>query len=310
MKSVAGVYTSLQQLIRLQHKARGFSFLPKQPIHSLLAGRHASRLRGRGLNFEEIRHYLPGDDIRNVDWKVTARTKKPHTKVFTEERDRATLLITDQRISMFFGSQVNMKSVTAAELAALAAWRVISAGDRVGAIVFNDHDMQTIKPQHSNDSVMNILNTLVEKNHALNVSASTQTNPGMLNQTLSHALRLAKHDFLICIISDFDGADEESKRLITLLSQHNDVIAALIYDELETTLPESEKLLVSDGKLQLEINTNEGSFRENFSDEFSQRLNIIKETLLKREIPVLTINTVDGVAEQVRHILGYSPKIN
>ena len=310
MKSVAGVYTSLQQLIRLQHKARGFSFLPKQPIHSLLAGRHASRLRGRGLNFEEIRHYLPGDDIRNVDWKVTARTKKPHTKVFTEERDRATLLITDQRISMFFGSQVNMKSVTAAELAALAAWRVISAGDRVGAIVFNDHDMQTIKPQHSNDSVMNILNTLVEKNHALNVSASTQTNPGMLNQALSHALRLAKHDFLICIISDFDGADEESKRLITLLSQHNDVIAALIYDELETTLPESEKLLVSDGKLQLEINTNEGSFRENFSDEFSQRLNIIKETLLKREIPVLTINTVDGVAEQVRHILGYSPKIN
>ena len=310
MKSVAGVYTSLQQLIKLQQKARGFSFLPKQPIHSLLAGRHASRLRGRGLNFEEIRHYLPGDDIRNVDWKVTARTKKPHTKVFTEERDRATLLITDQRISMFFGSQVNMKSVTAAELAALAAWRVISAGDRVGAIVFNDHDMQTIKPQRSNDSVMNILNTLVEKNHALNVSTSTLTNPGMLNTALSHALRLAKHDFLICIISDFDGADEESKRLITLLSQHNDVIAALIYDELETALPESEKLLVSDGKLQLEINTNESSFREKFSHEFSQRLNIIKETLLKREIPVLTINTVDGVAEQVRHILGYSPKIN
>lgn len=310
MKSVAGVYTSLQQLIKLQQKARGFSFLPKQPIHSLLAGRHASRLRGRGLNFEEIRHYLPGDDIRNVDWKVTARTKKPHTKAFTEERDRPTLLITDQRISMFFGSQVNMKSVTAAELAALAAWRVISAGDRVGAIVFNDHDMQTIKPQRSNDSVMNILNTLVEKNHALNVSTSTLTNPGMLNTALSHALRLAKHDFLICIISDFDGADEESKRLITLLSQHNDVIAALIYDELETALPESEKLLVSDGKLQLEINTNESSFREKFSHEFSQRLNIIKETLLKREIPVLTINTVDGVAEQVRHILGYSPKIN
>ncbi|HEX5788874.1 MAG TPA: DUF58 domain-containing protein, partial [Woeseiaceae bacterium] len=92
-----GVYTSLADLVALRHSARGFSFLPRQPVHSLLAGRHASRLRGRGLNFEEIRRYQAGDDIRLIDWNVTARTRKTHSRVFTEERERTTLLVVDQR---------------------------------------------------------------------------------------------------------------------------------------------------------------------------------------------------------------------
>ena len=120
-----------KSLILLQHRASGrFSFLPRQPVHSLLSGRHASRIRGRGLNFEEIRGYLPGDDVRSIDWKVTARTREPHVRVFTEERDRPAFLVVDQRISMFFGSRRNMKSVTAAELGAAGAWRVADAGDR------------------------------------------------------------------------------------------------------------------------------------------------------------------------------------
>ena len=133
-----GVYATLVDLVALQYKARGFSFLPRQPIHSLLAGRHASRLRGRGLNFEEIRRYLPGDDIRQIDWKVTARTRKTHSRVYTEERERTVLLLVDQRLTMFFGSVRDMKSVTAAETAALAAWHVLAQKDRVGTLVFND----------------------------------------------------------------------------------------------------------------------------------------------------------------------------
>ena len=80
----SGVYASLDQLMRLRYRASGFSFLPRQPIHSILAGRHASRLRGRGLNFEELRNYVPGDDIRTVDWKATARTRKPQVRGYTE----------------------------------------------------------------------------------------------------------------------------------------------------------------------------------------------------------------------------------
>jgi len=179
-----GVYADLGDLARLEHKASGFSFLPRQPVHSLLTGRHASRLRGRGLNFEEIRRYLPGDDIRTIDWKITQRTGKPHVRVFTEERDRPAILAIDQRLSMFFGSQRAMKSVVAAELAALSAWRVFSAGDRVGALVFNDTEIEEIKPHRSRRRVMQILGAVTRMNHALRVDAGITENPGMLNQVL------------------------------------------------------------------------------------------------------------------------------
>ena len=145
----SGVYTSLPELTRLKHQAQGFSFLPRQPIHSLLSGLHGSRLRGRGLDFEELRHYLPGDDIRSMDWKTTMRMRKPYIRVNNEERDREAILVIDQRLDMFFGSKVNMKSVTAAEVASLAAWRVLSVGDRPGAFVFSDTDIDEIRPHRS-----------------------------------------------------------------------------------------------------------------------------------------------------------------
>src|SRR5262245_54071995 len=104
-----GVYVDLDDLIALEQKGRKFSFLPRQPVHSLLSGRFASRMRGRGLNFEEIRDYRNGDDIRSIDWKVTARLQKPHVRVFNEERDRPALLVVDQRLTMFFGSRLAMK---------------------------------------------------------------------------------------------------------------------------------------------------------------------------------------------------------
>ena len=162
-----GVYANLDDLIRVRFKARDFSFMPRQPVTSILSGRYASRLRGRGLNFEEMRRYLPGDDVRTMDWRVTARTRQPHVRVYTEEKDRSVLLLVDQRINMFFGSRDRMKSVTAAELAALGAWRALDAGDRVGAVVFNDTEVTDIRPQRSQQAVMSILGTVVEMNQRL-----------------------------------------------------------------------------------------------------------------------------------------------
>ena len=167
--SMPGVYVSLDDLLALEYRGRKVSFLPRQPVHSLLSGRFASRMRGRGLNFEEIRDYRPGDDVRSIDWKVTARLQKPHVRVFNEERDRQTLLVVDQRLSMFFGSRRSMKSVTAAEAAAISAWRVLGAGDRVGAIVFNDRDLAEFRPRRSRATVLQILTAIVAQNRSLGV---------------------------------------------------------------------------------------------------------------------------------------------
>src|SRR5215467_10385720 len=192
-----GVYVDLEHLIALEQRGRKVSLLPRQPVHSLLSGRFASRMRGRGLNFEEIRDYRPGDDVRSIDWKVTARLQAPHVRVFNEERDRQALLVVDQRLAMFFGSRLAMKSVTAAEAAAIAAWRVLGAGDRVGAIIFNDRDLVEVKPQRSRRIVLRLLDAIVAQNQALGVGRGITSAPSMLNRALQAAQRLAPHDGIV-----------------------------------------------------------------------------------------------------------------
>lgn len=300
----SGVYADLTELARIEFKARGFSFLPRQPVHSILAGRHASRLRGRGLNFEEIRRYLPGDDIRNMDWRVTARVQKPHVRVYTEERDRPCLLVVDQRRGMFFGTRRCMKSVAAAELAALAAWRVFHAGDRVGAIVFNDNDIIEIEPHRSRTKVMQILQAIVSMNHALRADAPEPSNPAMLNAALEQATRLAKHDCLVGIIAGGGGADGDTVRYATQLAAHNDVLVGFVYDPMEADLPDGGRLVVAHGELQLEIDTHDATLRDRFNRSFYERLEWMKHVTRQRSTPLLPISTERGVAEQIRDLMG------
>jgi uncharacterized protein (DUF58 family) len=288
----------------MRHRARGFSFLPRQPVHSLLAGRHSSRLRGRGLNFEEIRRYQPGDDIRQIDWKVTARTRRTHTRVFTEERERSTLLLVDQRIGMFFGSRKRMKSVTAAEAAALAAWRVLAQQDRVGALIFNDTDLVEVRPHRSASTVMHILHSIVEQNHALSLQRGISGNPGMLNEALRRCDRLAKHDTLVCIISDGAGQDEESRHLLTRIAHRNDVLFAFVHDPLEAELPAAGPLVFEDAGAQLEVDTDQQGLRRRYREDFEASRASGRHFLLQRETPVIPLSTGDDVAEQVRRRLG------
>lgn len=303
---VPGVYASLGDLIRLQYKASGFSFLPRQPVHSILAGRRASRVRGRGFDFEELRRYLPGDDIRSIDWKVTARTQKPYTRVFTEERDRPALLLVDQRIAMFYGTVRSLKSYTAAELAAISAWRVQSMDDRVGALVFNDSEIAEFRPHRSRATILRILQTVVRMNRDLHADSPVKSNPGMLNRVLEGALRLAKHDFLVTVISDFDGVDDDTRGLVLRLSQHNDVLLLLVHDPSATTLPERGRIVVSDGDLQVEVDL--GASKEHkallaFSNARLQRVLAWQREL---GVPVLPIHTGADVPEQIRHLLGHT----
>lgn len=298
--SPSGVYVDLRELTALQFKASGFTFLPRQPIHSLLSGKHASRLRGRGLNFEELRRYQPGDDIRTMDWRVTARVRKPYVRVYTEERDRPCLLVVDQRVAMFFGSVRNMKSVAAAELAAIGAWRVLSQKDRVGAVVFNDSTVDEIRPHRSRSAVMQILGSLVKYNHSLSLDAGVQPKPAMLNEALRRTDRLATHDFLVCIITDGNGFDDESRRLLTRIARHNDVLFGFVYDPMEAELPDAGSLVMGDGSSQVEVDTARARLRERYRDSFDEHRRIGREFLLQREAPVLPICTDRDVADQLR----------
>jgi uncharacterized protein (DUF58 family) len=300
----AFVYADLRRLVELQYQARGFSFLPRQPVHSLLAGRHASRLRGRGLNFEEIRRYLPGDDIRQIDWKATVRTGKTQSRVYTEERERSVLLLIDQRSTMFFGSVRYMKSVIAGEAAALAAWRVLAQKDRVGALLFNDLQIEEIRPQRSRSAVMQILHAVVQQNHALNHDGSIRPNAAMFNNVLERCERLAKHDCLVCIISDAFGHDASTQRHLTRIAHHNDVLFVFVFDPLEAELPDAGALVFGDGARQIEVDTSDRNLRSVFGERFAAERATGRRFLLQRETIVLPLDTTEGVAAQLRRQLG------
>jgi uncharacterized protein (DUF58 family) len=300
------VYVSLAQLMALEFKARDLSFLARQPRGSILAGNHASRLRGRGLNFDELRRYQPGDDLRHLDWRASLRTGKPVVRTFTEERDRPALIVVDQRMSMFFGSQRSFKSALGAELAALAAWMVFNAGDRVGGLVFNDQRIDSIAPLRSRKRVEALLSRIAEQNQALSAANPDAEDEDQLDKVLQRCLALAGHDHLICIVSDFAGAGERTLQLMRQLSAHNDVIALQVYDPLAMKLPNNGRLLVTQGELQVELAIEKRNVHQPLGDFLSGRLQDVATLLRRSQVPLMMFSTAEEAHPQLRAELGKS----
>ena len=298
------VYVSLAQLMALQFQARDLSFLARQPQGSILAGNHASRLRGRGLNFDELRRYQPGDDLRHLDWRASLRTGKPVVRTFTEERDRPALIVVDQRMSMFFGSVRSFKSAVAAELGALAAWMVFNAGDRVGGLVFNDQRIDSVAPLRSRKRVEALCSRIVQQHAALTASNPDHEDDGQLDKVLQQCLAVAGHDHLICLVSDFAGAGPRTLQLMQQLSVHNDVIALQVYDPLALNVPSRGQLRVTQGQLQVELAVNQRKVRQPLGDFLGGRLKDIANLLRRSQVPLLMISTALPAADQLRSELG------
>ena len=297
------VHPTLADLVRLQFEARNFSLLPRQPVHSLLSGRHASRLRGRGLTFEELRRYRPGDDIRSIDWRATARLRAAHVRVYSEERDRPVLLVVDQRTTMFFGSARTTKATAAAEGAALAAWRAIERGDRVGAIIFDDEEFVDIKPQRSRETVLRICHELVRINGRLSATRRVTRSAAALNNALRRATNVAKHDHLLILITDYDGNDDTTHKLATYLAARNDVLAVMVYDPLGIQLSAPGPMLATDGARQFNI-PDGNQFSEKFVAEFRRQCDQIRDRLRAIRIPIMPICTHEPVTDQIAAALG------
>ncbi|BES71350.1 DUF58 domain-containing protein [Marinobacter nanhaiticus D15-8W] len=301
------VHVSLSQLRALEFEARRLTFLPRQPARSVLNGRHASKLRGRGLDFDSLRHYLPGDDIRSIDWKVTARTGEPHVRVMNEERDRPALIVVDQRMSMFFGSRLNMKSVTAAEIASLAAFRILDQGDRVGGIVFGDEQLAEIRPQRRRASLDRFLQALTDANQLLRADAPPVT-PVSLTRVLQSVLRIATWNHLVIVLSDFDVVDDQTERLIAGIARHNDLILVLVTDPFAKQLPEGLRLVVSNGELQADIDTGDRTIYRRLTEMAEGRLAQVLDWQRRFGVPILPISAGEETPPQVRRLTGLVPR--
>lgn len=301
-ESTKNIIPTLTDLLQLEYlvASTGFSLLPKQPVHSVLAGKHASKLRGRGLDFEEVRKYVPGDDIRNIDWRVTARTQVTSTKVFTEEKEKPVLIISDTTPGMFFGSQVYTKTLIASQLAAISAFKVLKNGDRFGGYVFNEKEGKVFAPQRSRKAIMQYLQKLVDDSQRLlDTNPPIEEKSEVLEKALLRTLSMATHDYLIMIISDFYGVTSKCKKYLIQMGRHNDVILARVTDPLEEKLPK-QKLVLSDGDLQLLWDEGKKNAGKMYEMDYTETSSSFFRDMEKYGIPLMRLNTTDAIEVQLK----------
>lgn len=285
-----GAYAELNDLIALRFPARQLQLARRNRALSTLAGPNKSNFRGRGIDFEEVRSYQPGDDIRTIDWRVTARTGSAHTKLFREERERPVLVIVDQRNSMFFGSSHCFKAVLAAQLASLLAWSALHAGDRVGGLVFNDAGHQEIRPKRSRKTVLALLSQVAAYNG--NLPLETVDDPRSFADMVSNLRRIARPGSSLFLISDFRGAaDERAREHLFELSKHTEITALDCSDAMESELPKAGTYSVTNGSERSQLHTADRQIRQRYQRHFQQHSEQLSTDLLRLGIPMLRART-------------------
>jgi len=289
------IHCDYRTLIRLQGLVGQCSLLPQLQSGNLLCGRHSSRFRGRGLNFEELRHYQQGDDIRTLDWRVTLRTGRPHVRSYSEEKDRHVILCVDQRSSMFFSSVEVMKSVVAAEAAALLGWQVIKESDRVGLAILRCDGLTWLPGLRSRSHWLTRLRQLCSANHALSVTSRDSEAAG-LAPLLAMLGQLKLKNCTLILLSDWVGVTEAELTRLGYLQQHNDLLALHIADPLESTLSAMANAkhpwVVGDGQYQLNIGHHQFPLLDR---ELARRQQLKKDQLVRlmtlKGLPLITLDT-------------------
>ena len=269
------------------HRAAESLPLKSGKIAARLSGNYSSAFKGRGMEFDESRLYQPGDDIRSIDWRVTARTGKTHTKLFREERERPVLLWVDYRRSMFFGSRNSFKSVVAAKAAAILAWSAAQHGDRLGGLVFSETLHQELRPQRGKSATLHFIKKLADHS-AWDNFKQTVTDNTSGNHALNRLRRVARPGSLIFLISDFRHMDNSTQSSLAQLTRHNDVVMLFISDPLEAALPPAGYYRVSNGIDEVGIDTGNKVSRKDYQNRFENHENNLR--LLCQKLGMFFLN--------------------
>lgn len=282
----AGAEILPANLVQLRTLARQLPLHKQKKVLNDLAGSHASAIRGRGLDYAEVREYQAGDDIRAMDWRVTARTGDAHIKVFREEKERPVLLVCDLRAAMRFGSRRALKQVLAADLTALFAWAALEHGDRIGALLFNDELETDLRPKTGRKQVLQLLNELTTM--APSASADPQQR---MQQICRHLRRIARPGSAIYFISDWTGFDADCEQQLHAVTRHCDLVAVHISDPLEAELPPPGLYSLSDGQQRLSLDSTTSRQCEEYQQAFSLRMNSLQQQLQRLKVPLIALST-------------------
>jgi len=276
----------------------------RQAAASALAGSYRSRFRGRGIDFLESRHYQPGDDIRNMDWRVTARTGRAHTKVFEEERERPVLVVMDASPSLYFGTRNQLKSVAAGQMAAAIAWAATRRGDRIGGFLFAPGRHREIRPAGGRRGAMRMIQGLVDWLKPGQIENAASEPLSMVLERVRHTVRPGS---LVVIISDFFDMDEACNRHLSRLRQHSDVIGCQVLDPAEYQLPPG-RYPITDGEQAAVLDTGQKDSRNRYEAMALKHLAEPRRMFRKHQCGWLVLHTdddpVDVLGRELRVLVG------
>lgn len=298
------VSVSQKGLIRLSGPAR---VIPLDVLHinSLQAGAYVSHFKGRGMEFDESRPYQPGDDPRNIDWRVTARSSGAYTKLFREERERPVLVMVDLRSNMHFATQGCFKSVSASRAAALIAWAAHHRGDRLGGIIFGDTHHRELKPRLGRQSALHYVHELASHPDWKNSVLATNADPEEpLRQAMAAMRRVTHPGSLVVIVSDFLGFTKSSQSYLAGVARHNEVLAVCISDPLERELPPPGRYRLVSDDAEMAIDTYARGAREDYKNEFEQRREALGKFCQRYGIHLMSLSTNEDPVATLQKVLG------
>lgn len=294
---LTGARVELEQLVALRHHADALQAFARRPSTGDLAGARLTRLRGRGVDFAEVRIYQPGDDVRSIDWRVTARTARPHTKVFREERERPALLFADQSSATFFGSRVRLKSVAIAELTALLTWAIMANGDRVGALVYAcDGRPHLYRPARARRTVMRILAELARANRALPAERDVLG----FAEALRELHRIRRPGQQVFVLSEFSRLDANAERELREISRNTELVLVSVTDPLDAELPPPDLYAVRHGNERRNVDTADQRLRSSFARRFAAREQQLGRIARDCRAARLDVATPDNPIEIIR----------
>ena len=286
------VSIDLPGLIALRHRLAG-SVQPPPGRFAATEGQYRTRFRGRGMEFAEVRAYQAGDDVRSIDWRVTARRGKVHTKLFHEERERPVLLAIDYRRPMFFATRGCFKAVQVSRLAALLAWQTLDRGDRIGAFIFSEQHNQELRPKLGKGAVLQLLRQMVEDPAWQRPPHRPFEPQKRLAETLQRLHRVARPGSRILLLSDFAQWDQAVEKQLAQLGRHCELGLMHCYDPLEKELPPAGTYRVSNGATDLTIATDQQSAHLRYREGFAEHCRRLENFARQHRCPYIALQTCD-----------------
>lgn len=280
------VAVTLKNLIDLAKASAALDFSHAN-IRAAQSGNYLSHFKGRGMAFDETRLYQPGDDVRRIDWRVTARTDKPHSKVFREERERPLFISVDYRSTMAFATRGVFKSVQAARLAGLLAWTALRQGDRIGGQIFNDSGCQELKPRTGKSALLRFFNALVKP-------VVTEVADNGLDRALARLQHHAHPGSRVYILSDFRGLNAAAEHHLANLARHCEVILVQIVDPLESRLPGKGRYRFTDTLREVLIDSADKQRLSDYQQRFQQRQLYLQQLCRKLRLTWLSCSTAQS----------------